>query len=289
MNKVGTRAGAAADLDRPSLRAAAHRAGALPAGRRAPGRGRLERRQRARARVVVQPEGQPRRRDRDPRRASAGARASRRGRGARGAVAEGERACTRASTTTTRRTSRDIAVFVLEPRWPTRRATAAATRRADYHRWRAVGWRDAHAATPPTPTGADAMTPSTSTEQLIAASTSSRCLRTTWPPPPSTARRSACALGLHARAALRRVRDGQPHAEHHRRREDGARAPPAADRRSRCTWTTWASAQDARRARRGSSAATPLDTGVCHMAFFADPEGNRFMLHHRYAPRVSEA
>ena len=28
-----------------------------------------------------------------------------------------------------------------------------------------------------------------------------------------------------------------------------------------------------------------LDTGVCHMAFFADPDGNQFMLHHRYAPR----
>jgi predicted enzyme related to lactoylglutathione lyase len=31
-----------------------------------------------------------------------------------------------------------------------------------------------------------------------------------------------------------------------------------------------------------------LDTGVCHMAFFADPDGNRLMLHHRYAQRVSE-
>jgi predicted enzyme related to lactoylglutathione lyase len=29
-----------------------------------------------------------------------------------------------------------------------------------------------------------------------------------------------------------------------------------------------------------------LDTGVCHMAFFADPEGNALMLHHRYAPRA---
>jgi predicted enzyme related to lactoylglutathione lyase len=29
-----------------------------------------------------------------------------------------------------------------------------------------------------------------------------------------------------------------------------------------------------------------LDTGVCHMAFFADPDGNAFMLHHRYTPRV---
>ena len=28
-----------------------------------------------------------------------------------------------------------------------------------------------------------------------------------------------------------------------------------------------------------------LDTGVCHMAFFADPDGNRIMLHRRYAPR----
>ncbi|HXN38138.1 MAG TPA: VOC family protein [Solirubrobacteraceae bacterium] len=31
-----------------------------------------------------------------------------------------------------------------------------------------------------------------------------------------------------------------------------------------------------------------LDTGVCHMAFFSDPDGNAFMLHHRYAPRVTE-
>jgi catechol 2,3-dioxygenase-like lactoylglutathione lyase family enzyme len=28
----------------------------------------------------------------------------------------------------------------------------------------------------------------------------------------------------------------------------------------------------------------PYDSGVCHMAFFADPDGNRLMLHHRYAP-----
>jgi predicted enzyme related to lactoylglutathione lyase len=30
-----------------------------------------------------------------------------------------------------------------------------------------------------------------------------------------------------------------------------------------------------------------LDTGVCHMAFFADPDGNALMLHHRYAPRAN--
>jgi catechol 2,3-dioxygenase-like lactoylglutathione lyase family enzyme len=28
-----------------------------------------------------------------------------------------------------------------------------------------------------------------------------------------------------------------------------------------------------------------LDSGVCHMAFFNDPDGNALMLHHRYAPR----
>lgn len=32
-----------------------------------------------------------------------------------------------------------------------------------------------------------------------------------------------------------------------------------------------------------------FDTGVCHMAFFADPDGNALMLHHRYAPRTPEA
>jgi catechol 2,3-dioxygenase-like lactoylglutathione lyase family enzyme len=29
-----------------------------------------------------------------------------------------------------------------------------------------------------------------------------------------------------------------------------------------------------------------LDTGVCHMAFFADPDGNPLILHHRYAPHA---
>ena len=32
-----------------------------------------------------------------------------------------------------------------------------------------------------------------------------------------------------------------------------------------------------------------FDTGVCHMAFFTDPDGNALMLHHRYAPRVTTA
>ena len=28
-----------------------------------------------------------------------------------------------------------------------------------------------------------------------------------------------------------------------------------------------------------------VDTGVCHLAFFKDPDGNSLMLHRRYAPR----
>jgi catechol 2,3-dioxygenase-like lactoylglutathione lyase family enzyme len=28
----------------------------------------------------------------------------------------------------------------------------------------------------------------------------------------------------------------------------------------------------------------PYDSGVCHMAFFSDPDGNQLILHHRYAP-----
>ena len=30
--------------------------------------------------------------------------------------------------------------------------------------------------------------------------------------------------------------------------------------------------------------AETMDSGVCHMAHFSDPDGNVLMLHHRYAP-----
>jgi predicted enzyme related to lactoylglutathione lyase len=33
-----------------------------------------------------------------------------------------------------------------------------------------------------------------------------------------------------------------------------------------------------------SFAADTIDSGVCHMAHFRDPDGNALMLHHRYAP-----
>ncbi len=38
-----------------------------------------------------------------------------------------------------------------------------------------------------------------------------------------------------------------------------------------------------------SFVAETLDSGVCHMAFFRDPDGNALMLHHRYAPRNTDA
>jgi catechol 2,3-dioxygenase-like lactoylglutathione lyase family enzyme len=33
-----------------------------------------------------------------------------------------------------------------------------------------------------------------------------------------------------------------------------------------------------------SFGAETIDSGVCHMAYFSDPDGNALMLHHRYAP-----
>jgi catechol 2,3-dioxygenase-like lactoylglutathione lyase family enzyme len=36
---------------------------------------------------------------------------------------------------------------------------------------------------------------------------------------------------------------------------------------------------------RGVEIVHTIDSGVCHMAFFKDPDGNTFCLHHRYAPR----
>jgi predicted enzyme related to lactoylglutathione lyase len=32
--------------------------------------------------------------------------------------------------------------------------------------------------------------------------------------------------------------------------------------------------------------ADTIDSGVCHMAPFSDPDGNALMLHHRYAPKT---
>ena len=31
-----------------------------------------------------------------------------------------------------------------------------------------------------------------------------------------------------------------------------------------------------------------IDSGVCHMAHFRDPDGNALMLHHRYAPKHAD-
>jgi predicted enzyme related to lactoylglutathione lyase len=49
------------------------------------------------------------------------------------------------------------------------------------------------------------------------------------------------------------------------------------------------SARAALEARGVAFVADTFDTGVCHMAFFADPDGNTLMLHHRYAPRTPPA
>ena len=33
----------------------------------------------------------------------------------------------------------------------------------------------------------------------------------------------------------------------------------------------------------------PIDSGVCHQAFFEDPDGNMLAIHHRYAPPPGQA
>ena len=49
-----------------------------------------------------------------------------------------------------------------------------------------------------------------------------------------------------------------------------------------------AAAREALEQRGVSFRGPTIDTGVCHMALFSDPDGNALMLHHRYAPRIVE-
>ncbi|MEO8689169.1 MAG: VOC family protein [Solirubrobacteraceae bacterium] len=46
-----------------------------------------------------------------------------------------------------------------------------------------------------------------------------------------------------------------------------------------------AAAREALEAQGVKFAADTMDSGVCHMAHFKDPDGNVLMLHHRYAPK----
>jgi catechol 2,3-dioxygenase-like lactoylglutathione lyase family enzyme len=54
---------------------------------------------------------------------------------------------------------------------------------------------------------------------------------------------------------------------------------------SRCTSTTWRPRAPSWRPRGIEFQGEVFDTGVCHMAFFRDPDGNDLMLHHRYQER----
>ena len=40
---------------------------------------------------------------------------------------------------------------------------------------------------------------------------------------------------------------------------------------------------------RGVTFANHIDSGVCHQAFFQDPDGNTLAIHHRYAPGAPPA
>ena len=90
------------------------------------------------------------------------------------------------------------------------------------------------------------------------------------------------ALGLHRGAPLRRVRDRQPDAE-----VNAERIGPGttSTHPSRSTSTTSGRTRQELEERGVGFHGDTIDTGVCHMALFADPEGNALMLHHRYAAR----
>ena len=44
-------------------------------------------------------------------------------------------------------------------------------------------------------------------------------------------------------------------------------------------------AREALEAKGVTFVADNIDSGVCHMAYFSDPDGNALMFHHRYKPR----
>ena len=102
-------------------------------------------------------------------------------------------------------------------------------------------------------------------------------------------------LGLpqdHAAARrVARVRCRERRSDHQHARAEGRRArtpsPAATSRSSRSRFVSpmWPRRCDRLRAG-GVEFQLPevYDTGVCHMAFFADPDGNALLLHHRYAP-----
>ena len=46
-----------------------------------------------------------------------------------------------------------------------------------------------------------------------------------------------------------------------------------------------ATAREALEAQGVEFAPDSVDSGVCHMAYFRDPDGNALMFHHRYAPK----
>ena len=100
----------------------------------------------------------------------------------------------------------------------------------------------------------------------------------------STGRRSASSRSAHgalARVPARRERQPLPaRPDEHRAGVPGpAHVLDRAARRRRR-----GGAQASSRAKGVEFGGETFDTGVCHMAFFSDPDGNALMLHRRYAP-----
>ena len=89
------------------------------------------------------------------------------------------------------------------------------------------------------------------------------------------------AVGQHARRrSSRPATSPSPSCSPTRSASSSSRTPF----RSRCTSTTSRPRAPQLEASGVTFLADTMDSGVCHMAHFKDPDGNTLMLHHRYAP-----
>ena len=86
------------------------------------------------------------------------------------------------------------------------------------------------------------------------------------------------------RDARRRVRDRQPDDRDHAVRRLRARSSAPTNHPIELGVDDVAAARAELESRGVAFEADTLDSGVCHQAFFSDPDGNALAIHHRYAP-----
>ena len=104
-------------------------------------------------------------------------------------------------------------------------------------------------------------------------------------PSSSTARRSARSANPLAHEEWPEFETGNVTILLNTPEQTGVPFSPSNTARSRCACRTSAEAMKQARGGRGRvRLRDAYDSGVCHMAFFKDPDGNSLILHHRHAP-----